>query len=98
MACTLSNRETFLVLEWLQSDPERIARLSQRAQRLTVWGLESAIPRMSSAIYEELSATLPSLEGPTAAMLESGLRRVNFFELALAVLSEHNVTPIGVDA
>ena len=91
MACTLSNRETFVVMCWLDEEPERLTRLQEAAQRLLRRGFEEALPRMSDMIYDELHHNMPSVEGVVGALLGSGRRRVNFLELAHALLSEATV-------
>jgi hypothetical protein len=87
MACTLSNRETFPVMQWLEADPLLRLTLREQAQKLMRLGIEHAIPRMSACIYQELQKELPDLQGITAELLAGGLRRVNFFELAHALLT-----------
>jgi hypothetical protein len=88
MACTLSNRETFVVMCWLDEDPDRMARLRDESHRLLRKGFEEALPRMSDYIYDELRRTLPPADGLVGALLGSGLSRVNFLELAHAMLME----------
>jgi hypothetical protein len=88
MACTLSNRETFLVMCWLDEQPERVARMQGEARRLLRKGFEEALPRMSDLIFDELQRDLPATEGVVGALLSSGLSRVNFLELAHALLLE----------
>ena len=95
MACTLSNRETFVVMSWLENDPERRARLRANAEKLRPGGIEHAIPRMSKIIADELDLELPELEGVAREMLRSGLMRVNFIELAVAVLTDAEVEFAG---
>ena len=41
---------------------------------------------MSDYIYQELEQELPAMQGITAELLKGGLRRVQFLELAHAVL------------
>lgn len=93
MALTLSNRETFLVLDWLESDPSRRARLRQRAAELTPPGGRVPISRVSEVVYQEIRSELPELRGLAALLLDCGLRRVNYYELALALLSDEKVLP-----
>ena len=88
MALTVSNRETFAVLSWLDSDPERRALWRERANKLAVLEQSAAIPRLSNMIYEELYKEIPQWDGIAAELVKSGLFRVNFFELALALLLE----------
>jgi hypothetical protein len=87
MACTLSNRETFAVMQWLEADNLRRARIRERAHELMRVGIEHAIPKMSNYIFLELQQELPDLDGIMAELLKGGLRKVNFLELAHAVLT-----------
>ena len=54
---------------------------------------------MAKMITEELDLELPELMGVGREMLRSGLTRVNFIELAVAVLSDAQVefspTPVS---
>jgi coproporphyrinogen III oxidase-like Fe-S oxidoreductase len=88
MALTVTNRETFEVLAWLESDPARIAHIREQARRLAREERAIALPRLSDIIYETLEQGLPGVDGVAAALLQAGLKRVNFFELALAFLIE----------
>lgn len=86
MALTLTNRETFEVLNWLESDRERLARFRRRAAKLAESKQETAILHLSNMLWEELRVDIPDLHGLAGAMLESGLSRVKFYELALWLL------------
>ena len=87
MACMLSNRKTFVVMQWLEADPLRRLTLREQAQKLLRVGIEHAIPRISDYIYQELEQELPTMQGIAAELLKGGLRKVNFLELAHAVLT-----------
>ena len=76
MACTLSNRETFAVYNWLSSDLQRLERFRARGERWKEYGIEFALPRMSNMIYEELFPELPQFEGVAAVLFEGGLARI----------------------
>jgi hypothetical protein len=91
MACTLSNRETFTVMQWLEADPVRRIRLRNQAKKLMHGGIEHALPHVSDYIYLELQKELPDLQGVAAALLQGGLRKVNFLELAHAVMTGEEV-------
>jgi hypothetical protein len=91
MALTLTNRETFVVLHWLESDPARITHVRDHARRLASQDRAIAVPRLSDIIYDALARELPALDGVAAALLQAGLKRVNFYELALALLLETGV-------
>jgi hypothetical protein len=82
MALTLTNRETFEVLNWLESDRERLARFRRRAAKLAELKHETAILQLSNMIWEELRVDIPDLPGVAGTMIESGLSRVKFYELA----------------
>ena len=88
MALTLSNRETFLALQWLESDPARRDHFYQMAARLSQRYREAAIPQLSDAIFSSLQEELPKLDGFASELLNSGLCKINFYELALALILE----------
>jgi hypothetical protein len=93
MALTVSNRETFAVLDWMDCDPQRREYWRARAQKLSNLDTATAVPNLSNMIYEELSKEIPDLGGVAAELLKSGLFRVNFYELALALLLESGAPP-----
>jgi hypothetical protein len=93
MALTLSNRETFLVLNWIEEDEARMERCRRLATQACKGDAARAVPRLSDAIYSELKAELPDLDGIVREMLESGLRRVNFYELAMVFVLETGAQP-----
>jgi hypothetical protein len=88
MALTLSNRETFLALQWLESDPERRSHFRDLASTLSKRYQEAAIPQLSDAIFAGLQENLPELDGLASQLLSSGLSKINFYELALALILE----------
>jgi hypothetical protein len=88
MALTFSNRETFLVLQWLESRAERYYYFTSLARRLATINSETAVPHLADAILTELESELPKLDGIAGELLQSGLRRVAFYELALALVLE----------
>ena len=88
MALTLSNRETFRALHWLESDPDRREHFRQLASRLSQRYREAAIPQLSDAIFSRLQEDLPKLDGLASELLSSGLSKINFYELALALILE----------
>jgi hypothetical protein len=88
MALTLSNRETFLALQWLESDPQRREHFKSLAAQLSQRHHEAAIPKLSDAIYAALQEELPKLDGLAAQLLSSGTAKINFYELALALILE----------
>ena len=88
MALTLSNRETFLALQWLESDPARRQHFYEMAARLSKRYQEGAIPELSDAIFIALQQDLPKLDGLASDLMSSGLAKVNFYELALALILE----------
>jgi hypothetical protein len=92
MALTLSNRETFLALQWLESDPDRREHFRHLASRLSQRYREAAIPQLSDAIFSSLQEALPKLDGFASDLLNSGLSRINFYELSLALILESETT------
>ncbi len=90
---TLSNRETFAVLHWLDENPKRRARVRGHAARLASSRGETSIPRLSELLLKELQSELPRLKGVAAEILHSGIARVNFYEIAVALLIEAGMQP-----
>ena len=88
MALTLSNRETFLALQWLESDAERREHFRGRAVQLSRRYQEAAIPRLSDELLSRLEEDLPKLEGLASQLLNSGIAKINFYELSLALILE----------
>ena len=92
MALTLSNRETFLALQWLESDPERREHFRESGARLSQRYHEAAIPRLSDEIFSRLQEDLPKLDGLASQLLNSGIAKINFYELSLALILESQDT------
>jgi hypothetical protein len=72
----------------MDADPERRKYWRARAQKLSGLDTATAVPKLSNMIYEDLSKEIPELSGVAHELLKSGLFRVNFYELALALLLE----------
>jgi hypothetical protein len=96
MSLTFSNRETFLVLQWIEDDAERLERCRALARQLAKGDASTGIPRLGDAILTLLQTEVPSLQGIARELLESGMRRVNYFELALAFIQDaKTATPMA---
>jgi hypothetical protein len=48
----------------------------------------AAIPKISAALYEAVVETLPTVEGLAGDLIPRLLLRVNFYEIAAALLAE----------
>jgi hypothetical protein len=83
-----STRETLLVLEWIERAPRRRQRLQKLAHRLATTRPGSAVAGVANAILEELDRELPSLDGLAGQFLATGIRRISFQELAMALIVE----------
>jgi hypothetical protein len=86
MSLTFSNRETLLTLQWLESIPERRERFNALAARFAITNPDTAVPGLANAILAELETELPRLDGLAGEFLQSGLMRVQLYELALALV------------
>jgi hypothetical protein len=86
MALTFSNRETFLVLHWLESQPGRQRYFTDLARSLARVNTDAAVSRLAEALLVALERELPKLDGIADAMLQAALSRVAFHELALALV------------
>ena len=93
---TLSNRETFVVLAWLEENPKRRARVRAQAARLAAERNASPIARLSDFLLKELQSELPRLKGIAAEFMRSSIGRVNFHELAIALLAEAGMQSLPV--
>ena len=83
-----STRETLLVLEWIERVPKRRQRLQKIAHRLATTRPSTAVAGVASAVLEELDRELPSLRGLAGEFLATGVRRISFQELAIALILE----------
>jgi hypothetical protein len=86
MPGTFSTRETMLVLEWIERTPRRRHRLQKLAYRLATTRPTSAVAGVADAILDELTSDLPRLKGLAGEFLATGVRRISFQELAIALI------------
>ena len=66
--------------------------VEEQAERVAKLDRATAIPRLSDLIYQELHKELPDSDGVSGELLKSGLLRVHFFELAMALLLDVGVS------
>jgi len=84
-----TSAETTAVINWIESDEQRRGHwLTLAANALARNERTVAIPKLSAALYEAVVETLPAAEGLAAELIPRSLLRVNFYEIAVALLAE----------
>jgi hypothetical protein len=84
-----TSAETTAVVNWIESNEERRRYwLALAASALVRNERTAAIPKISAALYEAVVETLPTVEGLAGDLIPRLLLRVNFYEIAAALLAE----------
>jgi hypothetical protein len=84
-----TSAETTTVVNWIEADEQRRHYwLAMAANALVRNERTVAIPKISAALYEAVAETLPTVEGLAADLIPRLLLRVNFYEIAAALLTE----------
>jgi hypothetical protein len=84
-----TSAETTTVVNWIESDEQRRHYwLTLAANALVRNDRTAAIPKISAALYEAVVETLPAVEGLAGDLIPRLLLRVNFYEIAAALLTE----------
>jgi hypothetical protein len=84
-----TSAETTTVVNWIESDEQRRSYwLAMAANALVRNERTAAIPKISAALYEAVVETLPTVEGLAGDLIPRLLLRVNFYEIAAALLAE----------
>jgi hypothetical protein len=89
MIVDFTSAETTTVINWIESDEQRRRYwLALAASALVRNERTAAIPKISAALYEAVVETLPTVEGLAGDLIPRLLLRVNFYEIAAALLAE----------
>ena len=89
MIVDFTSAETTTVVNWIESDEQRRHYwLALAASALVRNERTAAIPKISAALYDAVAETLPAVEGLAADLIPRLLLRVNFYEIAAALLAE----------
>jgi hypothetical protein len=89
MIVDFTSAETTTVINWIESDEQRRRYwLALAASALVRNDRTAAIPKISAALYEAVVETLPTVEGLAGDLIPRLLLRVNFYEIAAALLAE----------
>ena len=89
MILDFTSAETTAVVNWIESNEERRRYwLALAASALVRNERTAAIPKISAALYEAVVETLPTVEGLAGDLIPRLLLRVNFYEIAAALLAE----------
>jgi hypothetical protein len=89
MVVDFTSAETTTVINWIESDEQRRRYwLTLAASALVRNERTAAIPKISAALYEAVVETLPAVEGLAGDLIPRLLLRVNFYEIAAALIAE----------
>lgn len=89
MIVDFTSAETTTVVNWIESDEQRRRYwLALAASALVRNERTAAIPKISAALYEAVVETLPAVEGLAGDLIPRLLLRVNFYEIAAALIAE----------
>jgi hypothetical protein len=89
MVVDFTSAETTTVVNWIESDEQRRRYwLALAASALVRNERTAAIPKISAALYEAVVETLPAVEGLAGDLIPRLLLRVNFYEIAAALVAE----------
>jgi hypothetical protein len=84
-----TSAETTTVVNWIEADEQRRHYwLALAASTLVRSERTAAIPKISAALYDAVVETLPAAEGLAGDLIPRLLLRVNFYEIAAALLAE----------
>jgi hypothetical protein len=84
-----TSAETTTVINWIESDEQRRRYwLALASNALVRNERTAAIPKISAALYEAVVETLPAVEGLAGDLIPRLLLRVNFYEIAAALVAE----------
>ncbi len=84
----ITSHETVITMEWIMSDESHRQFWLDRALDLQREGMELAILRLSNLLNDYVAHQLRSDEPLANALVEPMLKRINFFELAVAFLNQ----------
>jgi hypothetical protein len=89
MMMDFTSAETTAVMEWIEADEARNQLWLELAQRaLRTSGRTMAISKLSDALFDAVEQTLPHAEGLAGQLVPRVLTRVNFYEIAAALIRE----------
>jgi hypothetical protein len=84
----ITSHETITAMEWITTDPRRRQFWLERAAEMKDMGMERAVLSLASLLNEHVAQELRCDEPLAAALVQSTLMRINFFELSVSFLSE----------
>jgi len=89
MLMDFTSAETTAAMDWLEADEQRNQLWHELAQRaLRSSGRTMAISKLSDALFDAVEQTLPHTEGLAGQLVPRVLTRVNFYEIAAALVRE----------
>jgi len=89
MMLDFTSAETTAVIAWIEADEARNQLWHELAQRaLRTSGPTMAISKLSDALFDAVEQTLPHTEGLAGQLVPRVLTRVNFYEIAAALVRQ----------
>lgn len=89
MMMDFTSAETTAVMNWIEADEGRCQLWHELAQRaLRTSGATIAISKLSDALFDAVEQTLPQTDGLAGQLVPRVLTRVNFYEIAAALVRD----------
>jgi len=89
----MTSHETVAVMQWLVTDPQHFAHWSKKAEEMVQrYGMEMATHQLSALLCDRVMSDVECAPGLGQTLMEATVRRVNFFELAVALLRPYDVS------
>jgi len=99
MNVDFTSAETTAVINWIETDERRYQHWRDLTRRaLTSSGRVGALPKISDALYDAVAKSLPMAEGLAGDLMPRLLVRVNFYEIANALVRDVEETPVAANA
>ncbi len=99
MNVDFTSGETNAVINWIETDERRYRYWREMAHHaVTSFGQIAALSRVSEALYDAVARTLPESDGLVGDLLPRVLVRVNFYEIAAALIRDAEETSVDAAA
>src|SRR4051794_36877456 len=85
----ITSPETTTVMEWINADEERHRHWREQAKRLLAQAdMSEAIATLSARLCDEITANIEQQDQLAQRFIETILLRINYYELAVSLLSD----------
>ena len=89
----MTSHETVAVMQWLTTDPQHFDHWSHKAEGMMQrYGMEMATHQLSALLCDRVMSDVECAPGLGQTLMEATVRRVNFIELAVALLRPYDVS------